>query len=217
MNINFNVTGEDRKALVKAIAEITGEKPAYLGMPSAAYQIGSYQVSKTGELTWEEGTDTEYLIEMLIEKGYEAEFTTIEEGEGTGMEIQIPLEDVAAGNLTKLLEVKGALIQKALGIPHTKIEIREDCIAFPWFDEVPAPEEVDAYTRFIAALCEMSIKQKRITAKEKVVENEKYAFRCFLLRLGFVGDEYKAARKILLKNLSGSAAFKGGAKKGGEQ
>ena len=133
------------------------------------------------------------------------------------MEIQIPLEDVAAGNLTKLLEVKGALIQKALGIPHTKIEIREDCIAFPWFDEVPAPEEVDAYTRFIAALCEMSIKQKRITAKEKVVENEKYAFRCFLLRLGFVGDEYKAARKILLKNLSGSAAFKGGAKKGGEQ
>lgn len=217
MNINFNVTGEDRKALVKAIAEITDEKPAYLGMPSAAYQIGSYQVSKTGELTWEEGTDAEYLIEMLIEKGYEAEFTTIEEGEGTGMEIQIPLEDVAAGNLTKLLEVKGALIQKALGIPHTKIEIREDCIAFPWFDEVPAPEEVDAYTRFIAALCEMSIKQKRITAKEKVVENEKYAFRCFLLRLGFVGDEYKAARKILLKNLSGSAAFKGGAKKGGEQ
>lgn len=217
MNINFNVTGEDRKALVKAIAEITGEKPAYLGMPTAAYQIGSYQVSKTGELTWEEGTDAELLVERLIEMGYEAEVTTIEEGEGTGLEIQIPLEDVAAGNLLKLLEAKGALIQKALGIPHTKIEIREDCIAFPWFDEVPAPEEVDAYTRFIAALCEMSIKQKRITAKEKEVENEKYAFRCFLLRLGFVGDEYKAARKILLKNLFGSAAFKGGAKKGGEQ
>lgn len=217
MNINFNVTGEDRKALVKAIAEITGEKPAYLGMPSTAYQVGSYQISKTGELTWEEGTDAEYLIEMLIEKGYEAEVTTIEEVEGTGMEIQIPLEDVAAGNLLKLLEAKGALIQKALGIPHTKIEIREDCIAFPWFDEVPAPEEVDAYTRFIAALCEMSLKQKRITAKEKTVENEKYAFRCFLLRLGFVGNEYKAARKVLLKNLSGSAAFKGGAKKGGEQ
>lgn len=217
MNINFNVTGEDRKALVKAIAEITGEKPAYLGMPSAAYQIGSYQVSKTGELTWEEGTDAELLVERLIETGYEAEVTTIEEGEGTGLEIQIPLEDVAAGNLLKLLEAKGALIQKALGIPHTKIEIRENCIAFPWFDEVPAPEELDAYTRFIAALCEMSIKQKRITAKEKEVENEKYAFRCFLLRLGFVGDEYKAARKILLKNLSGSAAFKGGAKKGGEQ
>lgn len=217
MNINFNITGTERKALVNAIAEFTGEKPNYLGMPTAAYQIGNYQVSKTGELSWEEGTDAELLVERLIEMGYEAEVITIEEGEGTGLEIQIPLEDVAEGNLTKLLEAKGALIKKALGISHTRIEIREDCIAFPWFDEVPAPEVVDVYTRFIAALCEMSIKQKRITAKEKEVENEKYAFRCFLLRLGFVGDEYKAARKILLKNLIGSAAFKAGGKKGGEQ
>ena len=217
MNINFNITGTERKALVNAIAEFTGEKPNYLGMPTAAYQIGNYQVSKTGELSWEEGTDAELLVERLIEMGYEAEVITIEEGEGTGLEIQIPLEDVAEGNLTKLLEAKGALIKKALGISHTRIEIREDCIASPWFDEVPAPEVVDVYTRFIAALCEMSIKQKRITAKEKEVENEKYAFRCFLLRLGFVGDEYKAARKILLKNLIGSAAFKAGGKKGGEQ
>ena len=40
------------------------------------------------------------------------------------------------------------------------------------------------------------------------VVNEKYAFRCFLLRLGFIGDEYKQDRKILLENLEGSAAFK---------
>lgn len=62
----------------------------------------------------------------------------------------------------------------------------------------------------------MSVKQKRIQAKDKVVDNEKYAFRCFLLRLGFIGIEYKADRKILLKNIEGSAAFKKGAK-GGEQ
>ena len=54
-------------------------------------------------------------------------------------------------------------------------------------------------------------RQKRITATEKDVENEKYAFRCFLLRLGFIGDEYKDARKILLRNLIGSYALKGGA------
>lgn len=59
----------------------------------------------------------------------------------------------------------------------------------------------------------MSKEQKRITATEKTVDNEKYAFRCFLLRLGFIGDEYKADRKILLKNLKGSSAFKSGAKK----
>ena len=51
---------------------------------------------------------------------------------------------------------------------------------------------------------------RQVTATEKPVENEKYAFRCFLLRLGFIGSEYKAERKILLKNLTGSSAFKDG-------
>ncbi len=41
-------------------------------------------------------------------------------------------------------------------------------------------------------------------------DNDKYAFRCFLLRLGFIGDEYKAARKILLGNLTGNSAFRHG-------
>ena len=46
-----------------------------------------------------------------------------------------------------------------------------------------------------------------------MAENEKYAFRCFLLRLGFIGEEYKVERKILLKNLTGSSAFKNGENK----
>jgi hypothetical protein len=54
----------------------------------------------------------------------------------------------------------------------------------------------------------MSMKQKRVTAKPKENENEKYSFRCFLLRLGFIGDAFKADRKILLANLNGSSAFK---------
>lgn len=75
---------------------------------------------------------------------------------------------------------------------------------------MPAAEECTAYTAFIAALCQMSIKQKRISSAEKPTDNEKYAFRCFLLRLGFIGDAHKATRKILLKNLSGSSAFRNG-------
>ena len=62
----------------------------------------------------------------------------------------------------------------------------------------------------------MSVKAKRVTAKEKKVDNDKYAFRGFLLRLGFIGAEFKAERKILLQNLTGSAAFKSGVKKGGD-
>lgn len=74
-------------------------------------------------------------------------------------------------------------------------------------------DEVKASTHLIAALCEMARNQKRITAKEKSTDNDKYAFRCFLLRLGFIGAEFKDERKILLRNLSGNSAFKAGGRK----
>jgi hypothetical protein len=59
----------------------------------------------------------------------------------------------------------------------------------------------------------MAKTQKRVTAKEQPVENVKYAFRCFLLRLGLIGAEFASARKILLANLSGNGSFKGGSRK----
>ena len=84
-------------------------------------------------------------------------------------------------------------------------------VSFPWFSErMLTTEEARTYTHFISALCEMARNQKRITAKEKEIDNEKYTFRCFLLRLGFIGAEFKAERKILLKKLTGSSAFKNG-------
>ena len=93
--------------------------------------------------------------------------------------------------------------------------MNEDSITFPWFREAN-PEDMMTYTKFIAALCKMSKEQKRISSKQKDIVNEKYEFRCFLLRLGFIGDDSKADRKILMRNLSGSAAFKSGSK-GGEE
>lgn len=127
-----------------------------------------------------------------------------------GLIVTVPIENIRVGNLTNLLEAKGGLIKKALGIEALPIEMGVDKVSFPWFSETPDSDAAKAYTHFISALCEMSVKQKRITAAEKQVENEKYAFRCFLLRLGFIGAEYKTERKILLQNLSGNSAFKNG-------
>lgn len=73
-----------------------------------------------------------------------------------------------------------------------------------------APEEIAACTRFIAALCAMAKKQKRVLTADKPVENEKYAFRCFLLRIGFIGEEYAEARRILLRNMIGNGSMKSG-------
>ena len=235
MIIYYDVTGAARKNLVAAIERLTGEKAVYLRVPSCAYKIGTMEVSKEGALSWPDLDDAdpellskrELLIERLCEEGFEGYFPGYEEDqkeantgeteaeEGLGLTVSIPLDKVAVGNLTSILDAKGELIKKALGITDLRIEVDADKVSFPWFEET-TPEETLAFTKFIAALCEMSVNQKRITAKPRENENEKYAFRCFLLRLGFIGDEYKADRKILLSKLEGSSAFKC-VQKGGEQ
>lgn len=210
MELYYNRTGAERKELVAAIADITGEKSKYLGAPSMAYQIGDYQVSKEGILSGPNSDEAEQLTTELSSRGFEGECREHE------VNISVPLEYVDVGNLIHLLEAKGELIKKALGIENTFIKEEDETVTFPWFKDL-TPEEVQTYTKFISALCKMSVTQKRVTAKAKEVENEKYSFRCFLLRLGFIGDEFKADRKILLSKLDGSAAFKCGHKKGGEE
>lgn len=234
MVLHFNVKGESRKAMVTAIESETGVKARYLGVPSCAYEIGNYTVGRNGELEFGDFDDlgeVTPIVEACVkatgvnppewdnsEKGAkeaDCEPNKGAENEKMGLTVSMPLNKVAVGNLTSLLDAKGNLIKKALGITDLRIEVEEDKVSFPWFEETK-PDETLAYTKFISALCEMSVKQKRITAKPKENENEKYAFRCFLLRLGFIGDEYKVDRKILLSKLEGSSAFKC-IQKGGEQ
>lgn len=233
MRVEFNRIGAERKALVTAISEILGTKAKYMGMPTTAYDFGGLIVDKTGALEFEENIfpkDIETLLQKLTERGFTAENSEdleqdeevseepeeTPQSESVGLTIAVPLEKVKVGNLTNLLEAKGELIKKALGADDIRIEVDEEKVSFPWFSELPDADTCTAYQNFIAALCKMSKEQKRINSTEKKVTNEKYAFRCFLLRLGFIGAEYKADRKILLKNLEGSAAFKNGAK-GGEE
>ncbi|HFH7652945.1 TPA: virulence protein [Streptococcus agalactiae] len=222
MKANFSVTGNDRKALVKAIADLTGDKAVYKFMPTCAYEIGDITVDKEGGVTCEDADKLERIIHSLIADGFtpedteevestDEETTAENDDEATGLTVSLPLDKVAVGNLTNLLIAKESLIKKALGIDDLGIVITEDTVSFPWFTEIPEPDAVKAYTHFIAALGKMSRDLKRISATEKEVDNEKYAFRCFLLRLGFIGNEYKAERKILLKNLSGNSSWKNGA------
>lgn len=114
--------------------------------------------------------------------------------------------------LQNLVASKAGLFKKALGTDDLTIIRSEGKINFPWFHEADSAK-VQAYSRLVTALCQFAKNAKRVTAKEHEVPNEKYAFRCFLLRLGFIGKEYKDSRKILLEKLSGSAAFRNGGKK----
>ena len=224
MTIRYNVTGQDRKKLVQNISEILECDAKYLGMPSAAYRIGAFTVDREGTLTCDDMTETdetEQLIEALCDRGFEAEIETADAEEQPadecGLNIKMPrssFTEQALENLFSLVAAKGTLLKKALGTAELPLRSDEsgEWVCFPWFHGEPTAEEVHAYTRLVEALCNMARNQKRITAKEKPVENEKYAFRCFLLRLGFIGDESKTDRKILLRNLSGNSAFLNGQK-----
>ena len=205
MEIKFNVTGADRKQLVNHIAEATGFTPKYKGMPTAAYEVGSITVTKDGTCIVDDNEAESIRILQDL-----AGATTEEPVSKVSFTISIPLDKVKVGNLTNLLEAKGYLIKHALHIEGLRFELNEDSISFPWFSELPEPDEVHAYSALIAALCKMSKEQKRISATENPVDNERYAFRYFLLRLGFIGDEYKADRRILMRYLPGNSAFKGG-------
>ena len=88
------------------------------------------------------------------------------------------------------------------------MNFEEETIGFPWFPLKGDADEVEHHEKFVEALCRMAIHQKRVTAKAVISENEKYDFRCFLLRLGFIGDEHRSFRRYYLRNLSGNAAFK---------
>ena len=221
---HFNVSGEAKKKLVKLISSHLGVESKYLGVPSCAYSIGTYTVNKDGSLSWDEDDEkTAELLEAIKAEGFtasedeEAEEEEVlieeeneEEAEVNRLCISFPksmYDERTLENLKNLVEGKGALMKKAFKAESLEILVDDEKVSFPWFELIDS-DHFNAYTQFITAITKMAREQKRILAKEREVENDKYAFRCFLLRLGFIGDEYKKTRKILLENLEGSAAFK---------
>ena len=257
MKIYYGLKGADRKALVSAISEITGEPKRYLGMPTAAYAIGNITVDVEGTVICEDESGMA-LIEKLAEMGFESvgdgdphesqenssesietgytDSTEVEVmGDSDNADADIEAEDIldpdnteindpdsttelviemprefftddSLERLRKIVESKASLIKKSVGASELPIIESEDKVSFPWFHTQDA-EEANAYGELVSKLSIMAKEAKRVTARERDVSNEKYAFRCFLLRLGFIGAEYKRSRKILTRNLAGSAAF----------
>ena len=264
--MDFHMTGEARKRLVRAIAEYKETISEYMGAPSFAYRVDNITIDRDGVVTFggEAGQEeAAVLLEYLEARGFNigsgaegeaagdvpvetreqeetaqagsteagtadagtggAEETVGENvpgGRGTAMEtaepacltVSLPREgftDTALENLRKIVDSKRTLLMKALDTDSLEIKVTEETVSFPWFK---MPEEgsweAAAYTHLASALCEMAKAAKRVTATEKETESEKYSFRCFLLRLGFVGAQFKHERAVLMKNLSGHAAFK---------
>lgn len=207
--IRFTLELKQRPKLAQEIGNILGTAPHYERVPSCAYDIAGYRLDKEGVLHIPEGAEetAKDLILQLRERGFQddAEITEEVPVQQDKLTIVIPREsitDMALENLQKIIANKQILFQRAFRTDNTEIEITDEKINFTWFPYTADGDELAAYTQFISRLCDMARDAKRVSSKPTETDNDKYAFRCFLLRLGFIGKEYKTARKILLRNLT---------------
>lgn len=220
---------DNRKELINALSEILNEKPHYCFAPSFAYEFSLCKVDREATIHLAPtlvGQSVDRMAEHLSQRGFDAEVvdhcSEIEEApdqpdeENSNEEylaVFIEHEKISPETLAKLEQIvsgKATLLRKALGDSPLSIVNTPKGYAFPWFQIESDEESQRAYATLIEKLIEFARERTRVTASDKETDNPKYAFRCFLLRLGFIGAEYKRERAILLRNLEGNGAFKSG-------
>ena len=204
MEIKFNIDKSERKNLAKKIGEISGNTVQYLGAPTFSYQIGNLILNKDSVLI--AGTVDEKFLAELANAGFSCENSVVSDK----LTVQMPIDSISERTLNRIrriIENKGELFKSAFKTDSLEFQVTEKTVDFPWFT-VEQDGDADAYSTFISMLCEFAKNRNRINNKPDTSDNEKYAFRCFLIRIGMVGVEYKAVRKVLLRNLTGSSAFR---------
>jgi hypothetical protein len=83
-------------------------------------------------------------------------------------------------------------------------------IEFRAFNSTLHAGEIKSYVQFCMAVSYMAFKANGASPRRPETDNPAYTFRCWLLRLGMNGEEFKTARTHLLKNLPGNAAWRNG-------
>ena len=125
--------------------------------------------------------------------------------------ISVPLDSadtLLEYRITKLINAKSKLFMKAFNTDKLDFEIKDDTITFKWLSGDATPEMIQASMKFFSLLVKLVKEGNSVKCKEREIHSEKYAMRWFPVRLGFIGDEFKKDRKLLMQNLSGSSAFR---------
>lgn len=76
------------------------------------------------------------------------------------------------------------------------------------FNDTLHAGKIKAYIQFCLALSHQALNQKSASAKRKTTDNEKYILRCWMLRLGLIGEEFKTCRHHFLERLTGNSAWR---------
>lgn len=132
----------------------------------------------------------------------------------TKLTVSIPrdkLPDDALARLRTMVSNKEVLFKRALSVDTLPIEVAEDKVSFPWFTLTGTDGEAEAYTQFITYLCKMAVEQTRVLDKPYNGDNDRFAMRIFMVRLGMKGAQFALARKLMMKNLTGNSGWRFGA------
>ena len=233
MQIKYHLEGSERKALLAVMREILQDTPKYMGPPTFSFEIGPYTIDRHGTLHCPDhldSTQVAMLIRELERDGYvgeridepvkpveqkvaktpKREITPPSLGSLDRLSVEMPRDGMtpsAMENLRRLVASKATLLKKALGTDSLPITEHSDRIEFGWFSPTDDQTEITAYYQLVQGLCELARTQKRVLAAERPVESDRYALRCLLLKIGFIGDAFKESRRVLLRNLSGSSSY----------
>ena len=131
MTIKINAQGAERKRLVLTIAKWMGDPAEYRGAPTFRYKVGGIIVDKDGTTTFPEelaAETTERLLQHLYDEGFDLDMRTEEDNEPTGICISMPrslFTEASIANLYGIVDAKGSLIKKALGVAELPILIED--------------------------------------------------------------------------------------------
>ncbi|MEL5896971.1 virulence-related protein [Clostridium sporogenes] len=220
----------DRKEKIKILGKHLGIKPKYLGVPSFAYEVGDFTITREGTIIDKAGDEMK-LDEILnsSEETTETEFNSIE--------ISFPMEghdERTIKNLLNMIYSKQSLIKKVFDCSENIVEKelideistleslseilttinKENCKGIDFNDEKITFNfingDIQTSSEFLSLLIKKAKELQYTSSKPIETDNDKYTFRTWLIRLGMIGPEYKAHRKTLLSSLTGSSAFRNG-------
>ena len=206
--IKQRVSGQERKVIAAVLGEVMETPVIYAGVPSCAYEVAGWTISKEGFLISplfdaEDASELKTVMDALRIAGVSAD---------EKLEVQILAEgtdEAALSNLEQILKSKETLLRKSLDAQGEIAPRLEDGrLVFGFFKGTINKDEISACALLSIRIWKLAQVLKRVVAKEQAAENEKYAFRCFLLRLGFIGGQYRMERTVLLSRLAGNMAFK---------
>ena len=218
------IDATDNSDISEETSENSTEEPETSSLPEGNFEFDEEVVDEklepievnSEQSTSEEIPETDEAPEKVVDfPTGETKNEQLEEAQDTPKDrklvIELPgpyLDEAELNRVRAIVASKASVLKKALETNDLSIERKEDKICFPWFTDHGIDGEAKAYTQLVSGIAKRAKMLTRVTATESVSYNDKFTMRLFLVSLDFKGEEYKFARKFLLKNLSGNSSWR---------